>query len=120
MPSARHKLALGGILAATAVCCAAIITTPGRPKFHLTLTRVVDVQDRNTLPSLDFRFSIEDTNEDSVVIVRVHNSGSRRLTLGHEEVQCRVRGKWLPPEVANWLNSTYFVATVQPRSEGDF
>jgi hypothetical protein len=81
---------------------------------------VVDVQDTNTLSSLDFRFPIADTDEDSVVIVRIHNSGSRMLTLGQEEVQCRARGQWLPSEDVHWLNSMYFVATVQPGSEKDF
>ena len=120
MPSARHKLALGGILAAAAVSCAAIITTPGGAKFEMSLARVVDVQDTNTLCSLDFRFPIDDTNDDSVVIMRFHNLGSRTLLLGRERVQCRVGGRWLTPTDPSWLNSKYFVAAVAPRSEHDF
>jgi hypothetical protein len=120
MPRIRHKLVLRGVLAAATVCCAAFIARSARPEPEMSLARVVDVRDTNILSSVDFRFPIDDTNEDWVVVIRVHNLGSRTLTLGHEKVQCRVSGQWLPPEEVGWLNSMHFVATVKPRSEDDF
>ena len=91
--SAPHKLALGGIFAAAALCCAAIIATPHRPKFELSLARVVDVRDTDTQSTMDFRFPIEDTNEDWIVVMRVHNLDSRALTFGRETVQRRASGQ---------------------------
>lgn len=120
MQRVRHKLVLGGVLAAAAVWCAVVIETSERPKFDLSLARVVDVRDTNTLSSLDFRFPIEDTNEDWVVVMRVHNSGSRPLMFGQAKVQCRVRGRWLAPEDVSWLNNMHFVAQVACRSDAEF
>ena len=97
-----------------------MIATSCRPKLELSLARVVDVRDTNKLSSVDFRFPIDDTNEDSVVIMRVRNLSSRTLTLGHEKIQRRVSRQWLTPEDVNWLNSSYFVASVHPRSADDF
>src|SRR5215472_673092 len=119
MPRVRHKFVLAGVLAGAVVCCAAMIATPGRPKFELSLARAVDVRDTKTLSEVDFRFPIQDTNDDLVLIMRVHNSGSRQLTLGREKIQRRATGRWLTPEEVSWLNSMYFVAVVGPRSDAE-
>ncbi len=89
-----------------------------QPKFEVSLARVLEVRDADS--SLDWRFPIEDTNDDWVVTIRVRNLSSRVLTLGSETVQRKVSGRWLPAQQVAWLNSRYFGATVPGRSEGEF
>ena len=89
-----------------------------QPQFEVSLSRVVGVHDAGR--SLDWRFPIEDTNDDCVVTIRVHNLSSRMLTLGNEVVQPKVSGEWLPAKQVAWLNSKYFVATVPGGSESEF
>src|SRR5215472_12413999 len=105
MPSTQQKLALAGILLAAAVSCAAIMTPPRGLKFKMSLARVIDVQDTNAQSGLDFRFPIDDTNDDSIVVIRFQNRGSRTLLLGRETIQCKVGGRWLAPTEPSWLNS---------------
>jgi hypothetical protein len=53
------------------------------PKPELSLSRVVDVHDVETLKSLDWRFPIDDTNDDKVVVTGVRNPSSRVLHFGY-------------------------------------
>lgn len=115
----RRNLLLAGLLAAVALACAAAILMPGPSAFELSIARVLDVHDTNTLSRLDFRFPIVDTNDECVLLMRIGNPSDRELWLGRELVQPRLNGRWLAPHSAAWLNSAWFVATVAPRSHSD-
>jgi hypothetical protein len=112
------KIVLACALGLAALCFYRVFGRSPQPQFELSLSRVVDVRDADS--SLDWRFPIEDTNDDWVVTIRVHNLSSRVLTLGSETVQPRVSGKWLPAQQVAWLNSRYFAATVPGRTDHEF
>jgi hypothetical protein len=111
-----------GLLLALSFYC--VFRRSRQPQFELSLSRVLDVRDANSSPRElvphSFRWPIEDTNDDWVVIIRVRNLSSRVLTLGSETVQLKVTGKWQPAKQVAWLNSMYFAATVAGRSDDEF
>lgn len=117
---ARRRALIGGVLAITLAICVVIAKRDNRSNIELSLSRVVDVHDEDTVRNLDFRFPIEDTNDDVVVVMRVRNPGSDALMLGKEQVQPKVGGRWRGVEEPSWLNSQYFVAYVSAQAEKDF
>jgi hypothetical protein len=89
------------------------------PPPQFSLSRVLDVHS-DDFRSLDYRFPIQDTNDDVVVVMRVTNSGSRAVTLGRELLQCKSAGTWGAWSEPHWLNSQWFVGCLSPKSEEQF
>jgi hypothetical protein len=116
----KRNLILGLVLGIAAVT---FFMTSGHghgPKLELSISRIVDVRDENAVKTLDFRFPIDDPDDDIVVVMKVQNLGGSLVMFGKERIQPRVGGRWLEAYDVSWLNSMYFVATVPARSEEEF
>jgi hypothetical protein len=115
----RRKLFFGCMLIAGGTLCGALLLVSNHSKLEMSLARVVDVRDTNLLASLDWRFPIDDTNADWVVMMKVKNRSGHTVWFGHEKVQSKVKGRWLETEDVAWLNSQYYGARVAPHSQED-
>jgi hypothetical protein len=66
-----RRITVPAVLGFTVVSFSFIVGLLPSPMPELSLSRVVDVHEEETLKSLDWRFPLDDTNDDRVVIMRV-------------------------------------------------
>ena len=107
------------LIGIAAIACLAILWRGNDTKPELSISRIVDVHDEDATRTLDFRFPIDDPDDDVVVVMRVRNPHHRIAMFGRERVQSRVEGRWLEEVDVSWLNSA-IAHFVRPRSEEEF